>query len=129
MPDVLVEVRGDWVEPCKARFLEAIHAALVETIKIPLDDKVIRLIQHAPENFVIPPARGDKFTLIEITMFAGRSLEAKRKLYKALVRNLVPFGVPPADVKIVLIDVPPENWGIRGGYAGCDIELGFEVRV
>jgi phenylpyruvate tautomerase PptA (4-oxalocrotonate tautomerase family) len=129
MPDVLVEVRGTWLDARKPQFLDAIHAALVEAIRIPRDDKVLRLVAHAPEDFVIPPARGEKFTRIEITLFAGRSLDAKRALYRAIVRNLAPFGVPAADVKIALIEVPAENWGVRGGHAACDIDLGFEVRV
>jgi phenylpyruvate tautomerase PptA (4-oxalocrotonate tautomerase family) len=129
MPDVLIEVRGDWVGRDKARFIDAVHAALVETIRIPPADKVLRFVAHAPDDFITPPAYGEKFTRIEITLFAGRSLEAKRKLYKAIVRNLEPFGVPPKDVKIVLIEVPAENWGIRGGHAACDIDLGFEIRV
>ena len=129
MPDVLVEVRGNWLGDEKARFLDAIHSAMVETIKIPHNDKVLRFHSYALDDFVIPPERGERFTRIEITMFAGRSLEAKRKLYRAIVRNLEPFGVPPTDVKIALIEVPATNWGIRGGHAASDIDLGFEVRV
>ena len=129
MPDVLVEVRGGWLGARKAAFLEAIHAALVEALKIPPGDKVMRFVAHAPDDFVIPPARGEKYTRIEITMFAGRSLDAKRKLYRTIVHNLAAFDVPATDIKIVLVDVPAENWGIRGGHAGCDIDLGFEVAV
>lgn len=129
MPDVLIEVRECWLGRRKPQFLDAIHAALVEAIKIPRDDKVMRLIEHVPDNFVIPAARGDRFTRIEITLFAGRSLGAKRRLYRTIVENLAPFGVPAADVKIVLVEVPAENWGIRGGHAACDIDLGFEIEV
>jgi phenylpyruvate tautomerase PptA (4-oxalocrotonate tautomerase family) len=129
MPDVLVEVRGTWLGSQRPQYLQAIHSALVETLKIPPHDKVLRLQAYPPDDFVIPPGRGEKFTRIEITLFAGRSLAAKRKLYQAIVRNLEPFGVPPLDVKIVLIEVPAENWGIRGGHAGSDIDLGFEIRV
>ena len=129
MPDVLIEVRGNWIGPRKAQMIEAVHLALVEAIKIPLDDKVLRFVSHAPEDFVIPPHHGEKFTRIEIMMFAGRSLDAKRKLYKEIVRRLEPLGVPAKDVKIVLVEVRPENWGLRGGHAGCDIDLGFEINV
>jgi phenylpyruvate tautomerase PptA (4-oxalocrotonate tautomerase family) len=45
------------------------------------------------------------------------------------VRNLTSFDVPPRDVKIALIEVPAENWGIRGGQIACDVDLGFEIRV
>lgn len=129
MPDVLVEVRGRWLGERKARFLGAVHAALVEALRIPHDDKVLRLVEHAAEDFIIPGDKGERYTRIEIMMFAGRSLDAKRKLYQAIVRNLEPFGVPGTDIKIVLVEVPAENWGIRGGHAACDIELGFDVRV
>ena len=64
-----------------------------------------------------------------ITMFAGRSLSAKRALYQAIVRNLEPFGVPPGDVRIILQEVARENVGMRGGKAAVDLELGYEVRV
>ena len=58
-----------------------------------------------------------------------RSLDAKRNLYMAIVKNLEPFGIPKNHVKILLREIPKENWGIRGGQAGCDVELGFKVDV
>ncbi|RYY36432.1 MAG: hypothetical protein EOP46_06440, partial [Sphingobacteriaceae bacterium] len=27
------------------------------------------------------------------------------------------------------VEIPKENWGIRGGQAGCDVELGFKIEV
>jgi len=129
MPDVLVEVRGSWLGQRKAAFLEAIHAALLETLHTPPEDKVLRLIEHAAGNFVIPLAVGATFTRIEITLFTGRSNAAKRALFQATVRNLAGFGVPPDDVKIVLVEVSAENVGIRGGKAASDVDLGYEICV
>lgn len=45
------------------------------------------------------------------------------------MRNLEPFGVPPADVKVVLIEVSSENVGFRGGQAACDVDLGYGLQV
>lgn len=129
MPDVLVEVRGSWLGQKKLPFLEAIHAALVEILHTPPDDKVLRLIEHAAEHFVIPQATGERFTRIEITLFSGRSSAAKRALYRTVVRNLEPFGVPSDAVKVVLVEVPAENVGFRGGKAASDVDLGYEIRV
>jgi phenylpyruvate tautomerase PptA (4-oxalocrotonate tautomerase family) len=128
MPDVLIEIRGNWIGTQKAQFIEAIHSALVDAIKIPVYDKVLRFVSHAPDDFIIPKAFGERFTRIEIMLFAERSLDARRKLYKALVHNLEPC-VPANDVKVMLVEVPAENWGLRGGRAGCDVDLGFEIRV
>jgi hypothetical protein len=78
---------------------------------------------------IISPKRSDYFTRVEIVLFSGRSLEAKRTLYAALVRNLSALGVPAEQVKTVLIEVPTENWGLRGGVPASEIDLGFEIRV
>ena len=129
MPDVLAEVREGWVAGSGAQFLDAIHAAIVEALHTPEDDKVLRLVEHPPEHFAIPGSGSERYTHIEITMFAGRTLVTKRALYKAIVRNLEPFGVPPQDVKIILIEVSAESVGMRGGIAACDLDIGYEVRL
>jgi phenylpyruvate tautomerase PptA (4-oxalocrotonate tautomerase family) len=129
MPDVLVEVRGDWLKQRKADFIAAIENAIVAALRTPEDDKVLRLIEHPPENFSIPRWSGDHYTHIEITLFKGRSIEAKRNLYRTIVDNLESFGVPPNDVKINLIEVLPSDVGMRGGQAACDLEIGYEIGV
>jgi phenylpyruvate tautomerase PptA (4-oxalocrotonate tautomerase family) len=129
MPDILVEVKGDWLGERKTDFLEAIHAALVEALHTPSDDKIVRLIDHPRDHFIVPAGMSEKFTRIAIEMFVGRSIDAKRALYKAIVRAIISFGVPPNDIKIVLIEVPKENVGFRGGQAACDVDLGYSVSV
>jgi phenylpyruvate tautomerase PptA (4-oxalocrotonate tautomerase family) len=129
MPDVLVEVREGWLAGQQSRFPDAIHAAIVEALQTPKDDKVVRLTEHQPEQFAIPSSAGENYTHIELTMFVGRSVATKRALYQAIVRNIEPFGVPPNDVKIILTEVPPENVGMRGGKAACDLDLGYELNM
>ena len=91
------------------------------------------LVISCPTDFWIPRCaialRSGPPDPFVITMFAGRSLSAKRALYQAIVRHLEPFGVPPGDVRIILQEVPRENVGMRGGKAAVDLELGYEVRV
>jgi hypothetical protein len=103
MPDVLVEVRGNWLDDEKTRFLEAIHSAMVDTIKIPRDDKVLRFHSYALEDFVIPPGRGERFTRIE--------WRATHRCQNSSDRGAC------------------HERGIRGGQAASDIDLGFEVSV
>lgn len=129
MPDVLIEVRGDWLKGRKAEFVEAVEDGIVAALKTPKGDKILRLVEHAPECFSIPNWAGERFTHIEITLFAGRSLDVKRALYRTLVDNLAPFDVPAADVKVILIEVDPSNVGMRGGRAGIDVDLGYEIAI
>ena len=131
MPTVLIETRLPREPEAEMALIDAVHAALVEAFKIPVTDRELRLIVHAPHRFAYPPDRAhpELFTLISIDAFAGRSVDAKRKLYAAIVDNLAPLGIPRDHVLTVLREHPMENWGLRGGRAGCDVALGFEVKV
>jgi len=129
MPDVLIEVRGDWLKSRKTDFIDAVEAAIAGALRTPREDKILRLIEHSPDNYSIPSWAGDRFTHIEITMFKGRSIEVKRDLYRMIVKNLEPFGVPSNDVKIILIEVSPSEVGMRGGCAASDLALGYDVAI
>jgi len=128
MPNTLITTRAGWiVDP--AAVIDVVQSALREALKIPEWDRTLRLIEHLPSHFAVPPGRGEKFTLVEVTMFSGRSMDAKRALYQAIVRNLAALGVPALDIKITLIEIPPENWGLRGGMPASEIDLGFKIEV
>jgi phenylpyruvate tautomerase PptA (4-oxalocrotonate tautomerase family) len=111
----------------RKRLLQAVHTALVEAFGIPEDDRTLRLVEHDPENFETPPGRSENYTLVEITAFPGRSTNAKRSLYKAIVRNLGEAGIPAEDILVVLHEPSMENWGIRGGRSADEVDLGFRV--
>ena len=59
----------------RAAMIEAVRAALSEALRAPADDPVVRLAEYPREEFLLPyPERhSDRYTLVEITMFAGRS--------------------------------------------------------
>jgi phenylpyruvate tautomerase PptA (4-oxalocrotonate tautomerase family) len=124
-------VRQQYSSEIETGIMEAVHAALREAFKILLGDRNIRLLVHEPHRFQCPPDREkpEFYTHISIDCFAGRSLEAKRNLYKTIVNNLSQFGIPANHVKIMLREITAENWGIRGGNAACDIYLGYDVNV
>jgi hypothetical protein len=129
MPDIMVEVRGSWLAGKQGAFLNAVHEAVVQTLKTPIDEPLARLIEHPPISYLTPHSAGERFTRIEIILFQGRSLEAKRELYRAMVQKLGAFDVPPVDVKVVLVEIPSENVGIRGAQAACDVDLGYALQV
>jgi hypothetical protein len=128
MPNILIETRSGWITSPET-ITSAVHGAVSEVLKLPIWDRTVRLVEHPPSHFPPPPDRGERFTLVEVTMFAGRSLEAKRMLYRTIVSRLEAAGVPASDVTITLIEVAAENWGIRGGQPASEVELGFEVDV
>jgi phenylpyruvate tautomerase PptA (4-oxalocrotonate tautomerase family) len=129
MPLVTIETRRGLPAGTKKALFDGVHRALVECFKIPDRDRAQRMIEYAPEDFEIPADRGERFSIVTLTVFAGRSLDAKRALYRNIVDRFEAAGVPRKDVFIVLQEVPVENWGLRGGVAGCDIDFGFKIGV
>ena len=129
MPLVRIEVRRSRKTEEKRAVCDAVHAAMKEALLIPEHDRQIRYIEHAPEDFQVPPGKTEDYTLVELTLFQGRSMDAKRNLYQAIVRDLGSLGIAPEDVFIVLIESPPENWGVRGGVPASEVDLGFKIDV
>jgi 4-oxalocrotonate tautomerase family enzyme len=129
MPLVRVEIEKGNSPEFKKALLDGIHQALVETIKIPDDDRRQRLYELDAEHFE-HTGRSHLYTIIEITMFKGRSNEAKKALYRRVVDLLeVNPGIPANDITIVIHEPPLENWGIRGGYPASEVDLGFKIKV
>jgi phenylpyruvate tautomerase PptA (4-oxalocrotonate tautomerase family) len=130
MPLIQIDVQQGHSAAHRRAILDGVHAALVECFKIPDHDRIQVLREHAAENFDRPPGRSERFTVVQIFAFAGRSREAKRDLFAAIVRNLQRApGIDPLDVFTVLCEPPRDNWGIRGGQQASAIDLGFKVDV
>jgi phenylpyruvate tautomerase PptA (4-oxalocrotonate tautomerase family) len=129
MPLVTIETRRGLDAELKRTLFEGVHAALVECFRIPDHDRTQRLIEYAAEDFEIPPGRGPRYTIVTIVAFAGRSIDAKRALYRTIADRFEAAGIPRADVLILLQEEPTQNWGLRGGVPGCDIDIGFDIKV
>jgi phenylpyruvate tautomerase PptA (4-oxalocrotonate tautomerase family) len=129
MPLAKVEVRKTWRPEQVQAIIEAVYVAQRDALKVPEHDRHIRFMEHKPEHFHMPPGRTENYTLVEITIFTGRSLETKRLLYQKVVQKFGILGIAPSDIQIVLHEVPLENWGIRGGVPAPEVDLGFEENV
>lgn len=130
MPLVKVEILKGKSEVHKKAILDGIHDALVQAIKIPDYDRFQRLYELNKSNFEYPETKTDNVTLIEITMFQGRSLAAKKELYKAITENLAQNpGINGDDITIVVHEPSLENWGVKGGKPANEVDLGFEIKV
>lgn len=131
MPAALIEVRRPYTADEEVAILDAVHAALVDAFRIPPHDRNLRLIVHEPHRFACSPdlAHPEYRTIVTIDCFAGRSLEAKRRLYAAIVEGLAALGIPADHVSTIIHEIDRDNWGVGGGQAASDVELGFTVEV
>jgi len=129
MPLVKVSLLKGKSKEEKEALLDAIHDALIEAFKIPENDRNQRIFEFEPENFEIPEGKTSNYTLIEMDVFPGRSIEAKGNLYQAIVQNLQKHNIQASDVLIVLNEPQLDNWGVRGGVPASTIDLGFKIDV
>ncbi len=107
----------------------AIHAAVMEALAYPAEKKFHRFLLLEPDNFLFPADRSEDYTIIEISLFEGRSVEAKKRLIRLLYANIeAAVGIVPQDVEITLFETPKFNWGIRG-LPGDELALGYRVNV
>ena len=121
MPLVRVSLREGKSAAYLAALGESIHQAMVKTINVPADDRFQIFTEHSIEELVYDPdylgvKRSDDLVVIQITLNAGRTLDQKRALYRALAQNLARDpGLREQDVLVGLVEVPKENWSFGNG--------------
>ncbi len=130
MPLVKIEMQKGNSTEYKKAILDGVHTALVEAFKIPDYDRIQRLYELDSDCIELPPNKTEQFTVVEITAFKGRSGEAKKNLFQAIVCNLnMAPGISGDDIMIIIHVPPLENWGIRGGKPANEVNLGFDIEV
>jgi len=129
MPLARIETRRSWPPEQVQALMDAVYQSFRETLKVPEGDRDVRYVEHRPEHWATPPGKSDNATLVEVTMFPGRSLAAKRALYTAIIQRFEALGIAPRDVMIVLHEPLLDNWGLRGGIPASELDLGFNLKV
>ena len=107
----------------------AIHQSVMTALEYPREKKFHRFIAFDSADFIYPDDRSESYLIIEISMFEGRSAEAKKTLIRTLFSNIeADVGISPQDVEITIFETPKQNWGIRG-KPGDELALGYKVEV
>lgn len=101
----------------------------MEALHYPEEKKFHRFFPLDKDNFIFPDDRSDRYTIIEISMFEGRSVETGKHLIRLLFQNLEEqAGIAKQDVEITIFETPKANWGIRG-VPGDELTLNYRVGV
>lgn len=117
------------LNPIKARLSDVINGCMVDALAFPENKRAHRFFPMAKEDFYYPEGRSNAYTVIEISMMAGRSEEARKRLIHLLFERIErDIGIPPNDVEITILESPPCNWGFRG-MTGDEAKLNYRVDV
>lgn len=96
---------------------DAIHAAQIDTLSIPPDDRFQVFHPHRPGELRFDPGYGgvdrQSLLMIRIIMVARYPVKQKRALFEAIVSRLETLGIRNEDVLISLTENHYEDW-----YAG-----------
>jgi 4-oxalocrotonate tautomerase len=123
MPLVRVALRKGKSPEYRRAVADSIHRAMVETIKIPEQDRFQIITEHDDSALVydrsyLGISRTDGVVLIQITLSAGRTLEVRKALFARIAQLLRESpGVRPEDVFVNLVEVAKENWSFGNGLA------------
>lgn len=109
-------------------FIDEFQKIMIDVLHIPEDDRLIFLDQKT-NGLYQPTGTSGKYMLFEIDMFAGRTIETKKKLYKALFTLANSFGVENTNANVILKDIEKQNWGIQGGQPASEVDLGFNTDI
>ncbi len=113
----------------KAQLSDVIHACVVEALQYPADKRAHRFFPLDPMNFFAPSGRTEKYTILEISMMEGRSVEAKKKLIRLLFDRVnTELGITPQDLEMTIFETPKHNWGFRGLH-GDEAQLDYKIEV
>ena len=117
------------LDPIKAELSDVIHSCVVDALHFPEDKRAHRFFPLDPSDFYYPSGRTTKYTIIEISMFEGRSVETKKHLIRLLFERVYQqLNILPQDLEITITETPKHNWGFRG-MPGDEVELNYEVEV
>ena len=129
MPQVKVYGLREQLEPVKAALSDAIHSCVVEALQFPPDKRAHRFFQMEAGDFYFPASASEKYTIIEIAMFEGRSVETKKRLIRLLFERVCKQADrKPNEVEVTITETPKHNWGFRGG-PGDEVQLPYTVEV
>jgi hypothetical protein len=106
-----------------------IHSYVIDALHYPEDKRAHRFFQLERDEFFYPPGRSENYTIIEFSMFEGRSVEAKKLLMRLIFERFEDkLGISPADVEITIFETPRHNWAFRG-LPGDEHSLNYKVEV
>lgn|SRR5690606_7322172 len=115
--------------PHRDKVSDVVHTCLVDIFKIPVDKKFHRFILLEEEDFYFPADRTEKYTIIELSIFEGRSVEAKKELVRILYsRFQEQLDISGTDLEVTIFETPRYNWGIRGMPAD-ELTLSYKVNL
>lgn len=118
MPVVRIDITGPKPDSYKRALLSGARLAVTTALGVPDSRVTARVFDAVPECVDVPSCRTDRFTVVEVLLYEGRSPELKAALVAALrdVYAKSP-GIEPSEVTVFIHDASPTDLDVLPGQA------------
>jgi phenylpyruvate tautomerase PptA (4-oxalocrotonate tautomerase family) len=114
MPQVKISGYHEQLIPIQSQLMSIIEDCFAEVTGLTADKIVQRCYPLDSANLHCP-GKSSQYTIIEIIVFAGRPVEVKKQLIKAIFAKIQQeIGLAATDTEIILTEIPSYHWGLRG---------------
>lgn len=115
MPQTKIYGIAQYLNPIKSQLSAVINSCFVDALQYPAEKRFHRFFPMDKSDFIFPPDKSQSYIIIEISIFEGRSVEAKKNLIRLLIKRISErFGISLNDIEIIVLEIPKHNWGVRG---------------
>lgn len=113
--------------PRRTAISDTVHRCAMDALGLPAEKRFHRFVLLDADDFLYPPDRSEQYTIIDISMFEGRSVETKKHFIRLLFARLEQeCGMVAHDVEVTITETPRHNWGIRG-LPGDELQLSYQI--
>jgi 4-oxalocrotonate tautomerase len=123
MPLVRIDLLEGKTPEYREQVGQIVYRAMTETLNVPQNDRFQVITEHDKaglqfDRTYLGIQRSDDCIFVQITLNAGRTIEAKQRFYKAVADGLhEQLKLRREDVLINLVEVRKEDWSFGNGEA------------
>ena len=130
MPQAKIYGIREHLVPIRDALSEAVNESISQAFQFPRERRLQRFFPMDRADFIYPPSeRSERYTIIEISTFEGRSVETLKELVRQIYQRVpAATGIEPRDLDVIISQQPRHAWGLMGEN-GDEIKLSYSVRV
>jgi 4-oxalocrotonate tautomerase len=123
MPLVRIDLLEGKTPEYREQVGQIVYRAMAESLNVPHNDRFQVITEHGRtglqfDRTYLGVQRSDDCIFIQVTLNAGRTIEAKQRFYKAVADGLhEQLKLRREDVLINLVEVRKEDWSFGNGAA------------
>lgn len=130
MPQAKIYGIREHLVPIRDALSDAVNESISVGLAFPRERRLQRFFPMDRADFIFPAhERSERYTIIEIETFQGRSKEVLKRLVSELYARVpAATGIEPRDLDVIISEQPRHAWGLMGEN-GDEIALTYKVAI